>query len=111
MTGSKQGLLVQNWAPQLEILSHSSTGAFLSHCRWNSIMESLSQGVPIAGWPMAAEQVYNAKMMIEEMGVCVELTCGVNSQIEAEEVKQVIKMVTVEEGKGGEMKKRANGVM
>ncbi|KAF8014216.1 hypothetical protein BT93_H0148 [Corymbia citriodora subsp. variegata] len=111
VTGSKQGLLVRNWAPQLDILSHGSTGAFLSHCGWNSTMESLSQGVPIVGWPMAAEQAYNAKMMVDEMGVCVELTRGVESRIEAEAVKQVIEMVTEEEGKGREMKKRAHAVM
>ncbi|XP_048127969.1 crocetin glucosyltransferase 3-like [Rhodamnia argentea] len=111
VTKSKKGLLVRNWAPQLDILSHGSTGAFLSHCGWNSIMESLSQGVPIVGWPMAAEQAYNAKMMVEEMGVCVELMRGVESRIEAEEVKRVIELVLEEEGKGGEMKERANAVM
>ncbi|KAI3420706.1 Glycosyltransferase [Psidium guajava] len=111
MNGSNQGMLVRNWAPQLDILSHGSTGAFLSHCGWNSITESLSQGVPIVGWPMAAEQAYNAKMLVEEMGVCVELTRGVESQIEAEEVKRVIQLVLEEEGKGGAMKERANAVM
>ncbi|XP_010069360.2 UDP-glycosyltransferase 92A1 [Eucalyptus grandis] len=111
VTRSKQGLLVWNWAPQLDILSHDSTGAFLSHCGWNSVMESLSQGVPILGWPMAAEQAYNAKMMVEEMGLCVELTRGVESQIDAEEVKRMIELVMEEEGKGGEMRKRANAVM
>ncbi|GKV41015.1 hypothetical protein SLEP1_g48596 [Rubroshorea leprosula] len=35
----KQGLLVKNWAPQLDILSHKSTGAFVSHCGWNSMDE------------------------------------------------------------------------
>ncbi|CAN6580365.1 unnamed protein product [Malus baccata var. baccata] len=59
MSKRKQ-LLVHNWAPQLEILSHKSTGFFVSHCGWNSVMESLSQGVPIVGWPLAAEQAYNS---------------------------------------------------
>ncbi|XP_031268633.1 UDP-glycosyltransferase 92A1-like [Pistacia vera] len=44
-----QGILIFKWAPQLEILSHKSTGAFLSHCGWNSELESLCQGVPIIG--------------------------------------------------------------
>ncbi|KAL2485431.1 UDP-glycosyltransferase 92A1 [Abeliophyllum distichum] len=69
MARTKQGLVVHKWAPQLEILCHKSTGAFLSHCGWNSIMESLSQGVPIVGWPLAAEKGYTSKMLMEEMGL------------------------------------------
>ncbi|KAJ7957332.1 Glycosyltransferase [Quillaja saponaria] len=107
MKESKRGLLVRNWAPQLEILSHKSVGVFLSHCGWNSVLESLSQGVPIIGWPMAAEQSYNSKMLMEEMGVNVELTRRVESVISWMEVKKVIEMVMNREGKGKEMKKKA----
>ena len=107
----KLGLIVRNWAPQLEILGHESTGLFLSHCGWNSVMESLSQGVPIMGWPMAAEQTYNSKMLMEEMGVSVELTRGVQSEIVGEKVKEMIEMVMDENvGKGMEMRKRAGEV-
>lgn len=70
-------------------------------------MEGLSQGVPIIGWPLAAEQAYNAKMMVDEMGVCVELARGVGSGVEAEEVRKVVELVTEEGGKGGEMKRKA----
>ncbi|PWA75223.1 UDP-glucuronosyl/UDP-glucosyltransferase [Artemisia annua] len=106
----KQGLMVHNWAPQLEILCHRSTGAFLTHCGWNSVMESLSQGVPLIGWPLAAEQGYNAKMLVEEMGVCVVLTRGVHSRLEKEEVRSVIEAVMdkSEDGKGESMRRKAS---
>lgn len=107
MEKRKQGLLVRNWAPQLEILSHKSTGAFLSHCGWNSVLESLSQAVPIIGWPLAAEQAYNSKMLVEEMGVSVELTRGVQSSIDWKEVKKVIELVMDKKGKGGDMRSKA----
>ncbi|KAL8544376.1 hypothetical protein ACS0TY_004787 [Phlomoides rotata] len=28
-------VVVRDWAPQLEILGHCSTGGFMSHCGWN----------------------------------------------------------------------------
>ncbi|XP_059654746.1 UDP-glycosyltransferase 92A1-like [Cornus florida] len=104
---SRQGLVVHKWAPQLEILSHKSTGVFLSHCGWNSVLESLSQGVPMIGWPLGAEQAYNSKMLVEGMGVCVELSRGVQSSIMKEEVKKVIETVMDKKGRGEEMKKKA----
>ncbi|XP_039001914.1 UDP-glycosyltransferase 92A1-like [Hibiscus syriacus] len=110
MNRNNRGLLVKNWAPQLEILSHESTGTFLSHCGWNSTMESLSQGVKIIGWPIAAEQGYNSKMLVEEMGVAVELTRGVQNSISSKHVKEVIEMVMEKEGKGGDMKRKAEEI-
>ncbi|KAI9114936.1 hypothetical protein K1719_013949 [Acacia pycnantha] len=104
---TKRGLLIRNWAPQLEILSHKSVGAFLSHCGWNSVLESLSHGVPIIGWPLGAEQAYNSKMVEEEMGVGVELTRTVESVISGEEVKEVIEKVME---RGEEMRKKANEI-
>ncbi|KAI4377217.1 hypothetical protein MLD38_014883 [Melastoma candidum] len=42
---------VMGWVPQAEILSPPSVGGFVSHCGWNSILESIWSGVPIAAWP------------------------------------------------------------
>ncbi|KAL3621648.1 hypothetical protein CASFOL_036560 [Castilleja foliolosa] len=110
-TGEKrQGLVVHGWAPQLEILCHGSTGAFMSHCGWNSTVESLSQGVPMIGWPLAAEQGYNAKMLVEEMGVCVEITRGVDSKINREGVKEVVEKVMGRGEKAEEMKRKASHI-
>ncbi|PON74924.1 UDP-glucuronosyl/UDP-glucosyltransferase [Parasponia andersonii] len=108
MSETKQGLIVRNWAPQLEILSHKSTAVFLSHCGWNSILESLSRGVPIVAWPLGAEQVYNSKMLREEMGVSLELAWGFESRVDEEEVKKVVDLAMDGKGKGGEMRKNAS---
>ncbi|GMY27747.1 anthocyanidin 3-O-glucosyltransferase 5-like [Fagus crenata] len=66
------GLVVTQWAPQLEILGHPSTGGFLSHCGWNSSLESILNGVPMIAWPLYAEQKMNAAIPTEELGVAVE---------------------------------------
>uniref|UniRef100_A0ACD5YZ16 Uncharacterized protein n=1 Tax=Avena sativa TaxID=4498 RepID=A0ACD5YZ16_AVESA len=71
-----RGLVLRGWAPQVSILAHGSTGGFLSHCGWNSVLESLTRGVPILGWPVSAEQFYNATMLEEVWGVCVEVARG-----------------------------------
>eukprot|EP00268_Persea_americana_P011320 TRINITY_DN1479_c0_g1_i2.p1 TRINITY_DN1479_c0_g1~~TRINITY_DN1479_c0_g1_i2.p1 ORF type:complete len:483 (+),score=55.61 TRINITY_DN1479_c0_g1_i2:73-1521(+) len=103
----KQGLLVRKWAPQLEILSHESTGAFISHCGWNSILESLSKGVPLMGWPIAAEQFCSVKMLEEELGVCVEIVRGNSSDIDKGRVKEVIEIVMGETEKREKMRCKA----
>lgn len=65
--------IVCSWAPQVDILAHKATGGFVSHCGWNSIQESLWYGVPIATWPMYAEQQLNAFEMVKELGLAVEI--------------------------------------
>ncbi|GAB2279728.1 hypothetical protein Dimus_014369 [Dionaea muscipula] len=61
------------WAPQVAILSHPAVGGFVSHCGWNSTLESLWFGVPIAAWPLYAEQQMNALMLVKELGMAVEI--------------------------------------
>ncbi|CAK7354134.1 unnamed protein product [Dovyalis caffra] len=63
-----KGLIVKEWVDQRQILSHRSIGGFLSHCGWNSVMESVSAGVPILAWPMIADQLLNAKFMVDGLG-------------------------------------------
>lgn len=110
MSETRRGLLVHKWAPQLDILSHKSTGAFLSHCGWNSVMESLSQGVPLIGWPLAGEQAFNLKMLTEEMGVALELTRGLQGTVLAKDVKRIVELVMHKERTGGEMRKKAANI-
>ncbi|KAF9621734.1 hypothetical protein IFM89_027588 [Coptis chinensis] len=103
-----QGLLVYRWAQQLEILSHASTGAFMSHCGWNSVLESLSYGVPIIGWPLFGDQFFNSQMLEKEAGVCVEIARGINSNIIGyKRIAEAISTVMGKTEKGEEIRRKA----
>ncbi|CAL5423915.1 unnamed protein product [Camellia sinensis] len=103
----KRGLIVVQWAPQMEILSHKSVGSFLTHCGWNSVLEALSRGVPLMGWPMGAEQFFNAKLLAEEIGVCVEVARGIKFELKHEDMVEKIELVMGQSEKGKEMRKKA----
>ncbi|MCL7044675.1 hypothetical protein MKW94_022645 [Papaver nudicaule] len=108
MKAKNRGLLVRKWAPQLEILSHRATSVFLSHCGWNSILESLSFGVPIIGWPISTEQYYNSKLLEEEIMVSVELARGNRNVIRHEDLVRVIDLFMSNQSKKGvEMRSKA----
>ncbi|XXG90626.1 hypothetical protein AAC387_Pa12g2348 [Persea americana] len=107
ITEKKQGILVRKWAPQIEILGHESTGAFLSHCGWNSVLESLRNGVVLIGWPLGGEQTFNSKLLVEEVGVCLEVARGCGGEVETGRVKEVVEMVMGETEKGKEMRRKA----
>ncbi|KAK4375895.1 hypothetical protein RND71_006572 [Anisodus tanguticus] len=64
-----RGIIVKDWAPQLDILAHISIGGFMSHCGWNSCMESITMGVPIAAWPMNVDQPRNAVLITEVLRI------------------------------------------
>ena len=69
---SKIGKII-GWAPQTAILAHSAIGGFVSHCGWNSTLESIWYGVPVATWPMYAEQQLNAFQIVKELEIGVEI--------------------------------------
>ncbi|KAL7219776.1 hypothetical protein ACSBR2_012776 [Camellia fascicularis] len=62
----QQGIIVP-WCSQLEVLSHPSLGCFVSHCGWNSALESLASGVPVVAVPRWSDQGTNAMMMAEAL--------------------------------------------
>ncbi|XP_030539147.2 anthocyanidin 3-O-glucosyltransferase 7-like [Rhodamnia argentea] len=66
--------IVVSWAPQIEVLAHSSTGVFVTHCGSNSVYESVANGVPMICRPFFGDHRMNGRIVEEvwEIGVRVE---------------------------------------
>ncbi|KAF8015534.1 hypothetical protein BT93_H1147 [Corymbia citriodora subsp. variegata] len=91
------GLIIPSWAPQMDILSHPSVGGFLSHCGWNSALESMVNGVPMIAWPLYAEQRLNATLLTEEIGVAIRPRELPSKKIVGrEEIEKLVRMIMVE---------------
>ncbi|XP_065621729.1 hydroquinone glucosyltransferase-like [Quercus suber] len=96
----EQGLVVPSWAPQAQVLSHGSTGGFLSHCGWNSTLESIMHEIPIIALPLFAEQRMNAVLLTEDLKVALRPKANEKGLVDREEIAKVIKGLMVgEEGK------------
>ncbi|KAK1397493.1 Glycosyltransferase [Heracleum sosnowskyi] len=103
-----QGLIVRGWAPQLEILAHTSTGGFMSHCGWSSCLESMSMGVPIATWPMHSDQPRNAVLITKvlKLGIVVKDWIPGNDLVESVHIENAVKKLIASK-EGDEIRKRA----
>ncbi|KAK7303222.1 hypothetical protein RJT34_14124 [Clitoria ternatea] len=86
----ERGVVVREWVDQREILRHESVEGFVSHCGWNSVLESVCCGVPIVAWPMMAEQFLNARMVEEELGVGLRVERG-DGFVKREEVRKKVR--------------------
>ncbi|CAL5187995.1 unnamed protein product [Lathyrus oleraceus] len=91
------GIVVPLWAPQAEILKHPATGGFVTHCGWNSVLESILNSVPMVAWPLYAEQKMNATMLSEELGVAVRATVAEGGVVFREHIAELIRRVMVDE--------------
>ncbi|KAL0404884.1 UNVERIFIED_CONTAM: Zeatin O-glucosyltransferase [Sesamum radiatum] len=104
----ENGMVVRDWAPQLEILAHKSTGGFMSHCGWNSCLESLLTGVPVAAWPMHSDQPLNALFLtrVLKTGLLVREWAERKELVTASVIQNVVERLMASE-EGDVIRKRA----
>ncbi|KAI0828650.1 UDP-Glycosyltransferase/glycogen phosphorylase [Trametes gibbosa] len=65
--------LISSWCPQQMILNHPVTAWFLTHCGHNSMMESISAGVPMICWPFIGDGALNAIYLTDTFKCAYEL--------------------------------------
>lgn len=91
--------MICGWAPQAEVLAHRAVGGFVSHCGWNSLLESLWYDVPVVTWPLYAEQQINAFQIVKDLGLGVELRLdyrrdgGDNDVVMGDEIEKAVRFV------------------
>jgi len=107
---SNKGYIIWDWAPQLLILDHPATGGFVTHCGWNSVLESVNASLPMITWPMFAEQFYNEKWLVDVLKIGVPIGAKENKlwiNISVEEIvrrEEIVKAVKILMGNGQESK-------
>ncbi|KAK4267876.1 hypothetical protein QN277_024601 [Acacia crassicarpa] len=87
----EKGFVITSWAPQIQILSHSSTGGFLSHCGWNSVLESVQNGVPLIAFPLFGEQRMNAVLVTDGLKVGLRPKVNEKGLVEREDIAKLVK--------------------
>ncbi|XP_044481052.1 gallate 1-beta-glucosyltransferase-like [Mangifera indica] len=69
------GRVVQ-WSPQEKVLSHPSVACFVTHCGWNSTMESLTSGMPVVAFPQWGDQVTDAVYLVDVFKTGIRMCRG-----------------------------------
>ncbi|KAJ3692215.1 hypothetical protein LUZ60_012565 [Juncus effusus] len=100
-----RGLVVKNWAPQVDVLGHEAIGGFVTHCGWNSVLEGICAGIPMVAWPLYAEQRMNKVIMEEELRLAVGIEGYDKEIVPALEVEKKIRLL-MESKEGEELRVR-----
>ncbi|XP_068657274.1 UDP-glycosyltransferase 84B2-like [Aristolochia californica] len=85
----EQGLVV-TWCPQTRVLSHPSVACFVTHCGWNSTLETVTSGVPAVAYPQWTDQPMNAKLLEDVLEMGVRMKAGSDGVVSQEEVERCI---------------------
>ncbi|KAL0382068.1 UNVERIFIED_CONTAM: UDP-glycosyltransferase 76B1 [Sesamum calycinum] len=101
LAGTRDRGYIVKWAPQQEVLSHPAIGGFWTHGGWNSILESICEGVAMICSPMFGDQMVNSRYVSDVWRVGMKLEKG----FERGEIESGIKKLMMGR-EGEEMRER-----
>ncbi|KAL4194652.1 hypothetical protein AMTRI_Chr05g69580 [Amborella trichopoda] len=84
---------IVKWCPQVEVLTHPSVSCFVTHCGWNSTLETIAAGTPILAFAHWGDQVTNAKFLVDVYSVGVRLERDAEGVVRREEVCRCIEEI------------------
>ncbi|KAH6802661.1 hypothetical protein C2S51_034107 [Perilla frutescens var. frutescens] len=84
-----RGLIV-SWCDQINVLSNPGVGGFLTHCGWNSVIESMCCGVPMICFPVTYDQPTVRKLVVDDWKIGINL-CDGTSSVDRNTVAEKIK--------------------
>ncbi|KAF3456676.1 hypothetical protein FNV43_RR01330 [Rhamnella rubrinervis] len=99
--------MIVPWCSQVEVLSNPSLGCFVTHCGWNSTLESLVCGVPMVGFPQWSDQGTNAKLVEDFWKTGLRVKTNKDGIVERDEFRRCLEMVMGDGEKGEEMRLNA----
>ncbi|KAJ1259745.1 hypothetical protein BS78_10G179700 [Paspalum vaginatum] len=103
----KNGVAVE-WCDQVKVLSHAAVGCFVTHCGWNSVLESVATGVPMVCVPRMSDQRMNAQLVVREWRVGVRAQVdGTGGVLRAEDLKRCVDEVMGDSEAAAEVRRMA----
>ncbi|KAL7136692.1 hypothetical protein ABFS83_10G047100 [Erythranthe nasuta] len=85
------GLIIP-WCDQIKVLSNPAIGGFLTHCGWNSTLESMWCGVPMICYPIDWDQPTNRKLVVDDWKIGINL-CDYGTSVDRTQVAEKIKQL------------------
>uniref|UniRef100_R7W843 Anthocyanin 5-O-glucosyltransferase n=1 Tax=Aegilops tauschii TaxID=37682 RepID=R7W843_AEGTA len=95
--------MVVGWCDQLRVLSHPAVGCFVTHCGWNSTLETVACGAPVIAVPQWSDQNTNARLVVQ-WGIGVRATTDVDGVLDAEELARCLQMIMGDREEGAAMR-------